>query len=187
MTRHPRMSVEQLNAYFARVFPGAGTDRFRVTEVRAPTDGPRGHDGGAVLSLVPEPGQLRPGGTVSGPTLMMLADAAVYLAVLAQIGPVPLAVTTNLEIHFLRKAVLGTLHADCTLVKVGRKLAVGTVAITSEGVSGRVAQATATYALPSNWPALAAAWDRDGTAPDPWPEGFGAPGEVRAVGARDDG
>src|ERR687884_137197 len=68
---------------------------------------------------------LRPGGTVSGPVLMTLADVAIYVAILASIGWVPLAVTTNLNINFLRKPAPGDLMAECRLLKLGKRLAVG--------------------------------------------------------------
>lgn len=98
--------------------------------------------------------ELRPGGTVSGPVLMTVADVALYVAILGTIGIVPLAVTTSLNINFLRrpspsKAILGI----CKLIKVGRVLAVGEVALYSEGEDGMVAHAVGTYSIP---PRLAA-------------------------------
>lgn len=91
---------------------------------------------------------LRPGGTISGPTMMALADFAMYVAVLAAIGPVPLAVTTNLTINFLRKPERADLIAETRLLKLGRRLAVGEVAIYSEGVAEPVAHVTSTYSIP---------------------------------------
>lgn len=96
------------------------------------------------------PAELRPGGTVSGPVLMAVADVALYIAILGEIGIVPLTVTTSLTINFLRKPeqsrdVVGV----CKLIKVGRSLAVGEVAIYSEGVDQMVAHAVGTYAIPS--------------------------------------
>jgi uncharacterized protein (TIGR00369 family) len=93
---------------------------------------------------------LRPGGTVSGPTMMELADFAMYVAVFSAIGPQPLAVTTNLNINFLRKPTRADLLADARLMKVGRRLAVGEVSIFSEGTDEPVAHVTATYSIPSN-------------------------------------
>ena len=72
---------------------------------------------------------LRPGGTISGPTMMGLTDFAMYVAVLASIGPVPLAVTTNLNINFLRKPAPRDLIAEARLIKLGKRLAVGEVTI----------------------------------------------------------
>jgi uncharacterized protein (TIGR00369 family) len=128
---------ERLAAEFPEVFyPGCGLSILAVA--------PRG----AQIRLMPEPKSTRPGGTVSGPVLMMLADVAVYIAVLASVGWVPLAVTTNLNINFLRKPRPGPLVADCTLLKVGKRLAVGAVTICSEGDTEPVAHATSTYSIP---------------------------------------
>ncbi len=91
---------------------------------------------------------LRPGGTVSGPTMMELADFAMYVAVFSAIGPQPLAVTTNLNINFLRKPTKADLIADAHLMKVGKRLAVGEVTIYSEGSDEPVAHVTATYSIP---------------------------------------
>ncbi len=92
---------------------------------------------------------LRPGGTVSGPVLMAVADVALYVAILGEIGIVPLTLTTSLNINFLRRpaadrAIVGV----CTLLKVGRTLAVGEVALYSEGVDDPVAHAVGTYSIP---------------------------------------
>lgn len=92
---------------------------------------------------------LRPGGTVSGPSIFALADVSVYLAVLAMIGPVGLAVTTNCSIDFMRKPEAGKdLIAECRLLKLGRVLAVGEVLIFSEGGEKPVARASMTYSIP---------------------------------------
>ena len=92
---------------------------------------------------------LRPGGTVSGPTMFALADVAVYLNLLAMIGPRALAVTTNCSIDFMRKPVAGVdLIAECRLLKLGRVLAVGDVLIFSEGGADPVARASMTYSIP---------------------------------------
>ena len=93
--------------------------------------------------------QLRPGDTVSGPTMMELADFAMYVAVFSAVGPQPLAVTTNLNINFLRKPAGADLIADARLMKVGKRLAVGEVTIFSEGSSDPVAHVTSTYSIPS--------------------------------------
>lgn len=93
--------------------------------------------------------ELRPGGTVSGPVLMTVADVALYVAILGEIGIVPLAVTTSLNINFMRKpaadrAIIGV----CKLMKVGKTLAVGEVSLYSEGVEEPVAHVVGTYAIP---------------------------------------
>ncbi|MEH6640011.1 MAG: PaaI family thioesterase [Porticoccaceae bacterium] len=93
---------------------------------------------------------LRPGNTVSGPSLMAVADVALYLAILAIKGPVALAVTTNLNINFLRKpAADKDIVGDCRLIKVGKRLVVGEVFIYSDGDPEAVAHVTATYSIPS--------------------------------------
>jgi uncharacterized protein (TIGR00369 family) len=91
---------------------------------------------------------LRPGGTISGPTMMGLTDFSMYVAILASIGPVPLAVTTNLNINFLRKPAARDLIAEVKLIKLGKRLAVGEVEIYCEGEEDMVAHATATYSIP---------------------------------------
>ena len=95
------------------------------------------------------PAELRPGGTVAGPVLMAVADVALYVAVLGEIGIVPLAVTTNLNINFLRKpspdrVIVGV----CKLIKFGRSLIIGEVSLYSEGSDDMVAHAVGTYSIP---------------------------------------
>jgi uncharacterized protein (TIGR00369 family) len=92
--------------------------------------------------------QVRPGGTLSGPTMMTLADTALYAIVLSRIGLQPLAVTSDLSIRFLRKPAQCALIADAEILRLGKKLAVGEVRITSEGDAKLVAHATGTYAIP---------------------------------------
>jgi uncharacterized protein (TIGR00369 family) len=87
---------------------------------------------------------IRPGGTLSGPSMMALADYTLYVAILANIGPVPLAVTTNLSFNFLRKPAQRDLIAECRLMKLGKRLAVGEVAPRGDGDN-----ATGTYSIPS--------------------------------------
>jgi uncharacterized protein (TIGR00369 family) len=91
---------------------------------------------------------VRPGGTISGSTMMALADFAMYVAVLAAIGPVPLAVTINLNINFLRKPPPRDLRAETRLLKLGKRLATGEVTIRSDGEEEPVAHATSTYSIP---------------------------------------
>jgi uncharacterized protein (TIGR00369 family) len=94
-------------------------------------------------------GMLRPGNTISGPTLMALADLAMYVVLLSAIGPVGLAVTTNLNINFLSKAPAGhDLIADARLMKLGKRLAVGEVILFSAASETPVAHATCTYSIP---------------------------------------
>jgi uncharacterized protein (TIGR00369 family) len=91
---------------------------------------------------------IRPGGTISGPTMMELADFAMYVAVFSVAGRIPMAVTTNLNINFLRKPGRGDLVADAKLLKVGKRLVVGEVAIYSDGECDPVAHVTSTYSIP---------------------------------------
>ncbi len=91
---------------------------------------------------------LRPGATLSGVTMMALGDFAMYLAVLSAIGWVPLAVTTNLTINFLKKPPPGDLVAEARLLKLGKQLAVGEVAIRAAGGDDIVAHVTSTYSIP---------------------------------------
>ena len=93
--------------------------------------------------------ELRPGGTVSGPVMMTVADVALYVAILGEIGIVPLAVTTSLNINFMRKPASDRdIIGVCKLLKLGKTLAVGEVTIYSEGVDEPVAHAVGTYAIP---------------------------------------
>jgi uncharacterized protein (TIGR00369 family) len=94
------------------------------------------------------PKSLRPGGTVSGPIMMALADFTIYLAVLSAVGWVPLAVTTNFSINFLKRPAPRDLLAEARLIKLGKRLAVGEIAIRSDGAGDLVAHAMATYSLP---------------------------------------
>jgi acyl-coenzyme A thioesterase PaaI-like protein len=93
--------------------------------------------------------ELRPGGTVAGPVMMFVADVALYIAILGEIGIVPLAVTTSLNFNFLRKpAADKDIIGVCKLIKLGRTLAIGEVSIYSEGNPEMVAHAVGTYAIP---------------------------------------
>lgn len=106
-------------------------------------------DGETVMVQQVDNRHLRPGGTVSGPTMMAVADMALYVAILAEIGIVPLAVTTSLNINFLRRPRAGAaIEARCRLLKLGKRLAVGEVGIYSCGDDDPVAHATGTYAIP---------------------------------------
>lgn len=134
-----QMDTEKLTAFLNQNFGQVATDFF-VEEVR---------DMAIRVRLPVAERHLRPGGTVSGPTMFSLADVAVYLAVLAMVGPKALAVTTNCSIDFMRKPAAGAdLLAECRLLKLGRVLAVGDVLIFSEGQAEPVARATLTYSIP---------------------------------------
>ena len=94
--------------------------------------------------------QLRAGGTVAGPAMFAIADTAMYIAVLASVGPKAQAVTTNMSINFLKRPPMRDLIAECQLLKLGRRLAVGDVIIHSDEVDEPVAHATGTYAIQVN-------------------------------------
>jgi acyl-coenzyme A thioesterase PaaI-like protein len=106
-------------------------------------------DRSAIVSHPIGPAQLRPGDTVSGPLLMTVADVGLYVAILATIGLVPLAVTTSLTINFLRKpSSRNPIVGVCRLMKVGRILIVGEVALYSDRNEDMVAHAVGTYSIP---------------------------------------
>lgn len=140
MGEPPAMTAAELNAFMAAGF--ARWERTGVTIEHAVHRAVR-------LRMTTGERSLRPGGTVAGPTMFMLADTALYAAVLASIGPKALAVTTNMSINFLRKPAPVDLIAECRLLKLGKRLAVGDVTIFSEGEDEPVAQATGTYSIPS--------------------------------------
>jgi uncharacterized protein (TIGR00369 family) len=94
-------------------------------------------------------GHLRPGGTISGPTMMQLADFTMYVAVFSAVGRQPGAVTSNLNINFLRKPGHADLIADARLLRVGKRLVYGAVTIYSEGEADPVAHVTSTYSIPN--------------------------------------
>lgn len=136
-----KMSLGELREFLVREFPqGFGPGQGRTIEAVGP--------GTARVRLSASDADLRPGGTVSGPAMMALCDATMYAAILAAIGPVALAVTTNLSINFLRKPEPGDLIADCTLLKLGKRLAVGEVAVRSAAGEEMVAHCVATYSIP---------------------------------------
>ena len=106
--------------------------------------------GTAKIRIPYDEGMLRPGGTISGPTMMMLADALMYAVVLSEIGKVALAVTTSFNINFLNKPRPADLIAEGRTLKVGRQLVVVEVSIFSDGQPNPVAHATGTYSIPPN-------------------------------------
>jgi uncharacterized protein (TIGR00369 family) len=137
----PRISIEEINELCERSLPWVGMLGFEVEEIGKGT---------CRVRLPPRAEFLRPGGTVSGPALMSLADYGMYVAVLSAIGRVELAVTTNLTCNFLRRPKPGAVIGDCRLIKLGRRLAYGEVSLYSEGDedTGPVAHVTATYSIP---------------------------------------
>jgi uncharacterized protein (TIGR00369 family) len=137
------MTREDIEAFLEREFPQVhhGGRTYSVESVGPLT---------ARLRMSYHERHLRPGGTWSGPAIMALTDVALYVAILAQIGPVALAVTTSLSFNFLRKPAQRDLIADCRLLKLGKRLAVGEVLLRSEGESDIACHATGTYSIPSS-------------------------------------
>jgi uncharacterized protein (TIGR00369 family) len=134
-------TIEELTAYLVAVFPEFwGSGDLRIEDLGPKT---------ATLRLTYHPRQLRPGGTIAGPTMFGLCDSALYVAILNEIGPVALAVTTNVSINFLRKPAPADLVGKARLIKLGKRLAVGEVSLYSDGESEMVAHATGTYSIPS--------------------------------------
>ena len=105
-------------------------------------------EGRATFRLPYHADWLRPGGTISGPVLMGLADLAMFAVVLSAVGRIELAVTTNLNINFLRKPAAVDVIAEARMLKLGKRLAVGEVELFSEGDPDMVAHVTATYSIP---------------------------------------
>lgn len=134
----PVMSLEDLRAFMKREFPQLD-ESFEIVSL---------DNGSATMHLHADNQHLRPGGTVSGPSLFALADVAAYAAILGHIGPVALAVTTNLNINFLRKANPGTVEAVARILKLGKRLAVLDISMISSETSELIAHATATYSIP---------------------------------------
>ncbi len=132
------LSVEELQSILVGAFPGNEVPCVEHVDERSVT-----------MSLPVDDRHGRPGGTLSGPTMMMLADTAAWMAILARVGPMLLAVTTSLHIDFLRKPHLSDLVAVTRVLKLGRKLAVVEVELFSRGSDDLVAKAQVTYSLPS--------------------------------------
>lgn len=135
----PMLDIPELEDFVAREFPQLGDDF--VIESLAKS--------GARVRLRVTERHLRPGGTVSGPSMFALVDVGMYMAILSRIGPVALAVTTNCSIDFMRKpAASADLICEARLLKLGRVLAVGDAFVTSEGQDDIVARASLTYSIP---------------------------------------
>ncbi|MDF1727703.1 MAG: PaaI family thioesterase [Sulfitobacter sp.] len=134
-----KMNAQELTVFMREVFQQVA-DEFAVDHVG---------EGEVTMRLLTQERHLRPGGTVSGPSMFGLADVAAYLVTLSQIGPQALAVTTNCSIDFMRKPVADVpLIAHARLLKLGKLLSVTDVLIHSEGMEAPVARASLTYAIP---------------------------------------
>ena len=137
----PVLDAAGVNALLRRAFPGANqAATMDVTSVEP----------GRIHMVAPyREGLLRPGGVISGPTLMSMADSAAYALVLSHIGDQLMAVTSLLNISFLRGAQPGDIHADAELLRLGRRLAICDIRIWTEAPERLAAQANVTYALPA--------------------------------------
>lgn len=135
----PKISVAEFNDIIKEDLPWAHELGVAATEIGK---------GAATLMVPYDAKMLRPGGTMSGPTMMMLADACMYAVILSEIGVVKLAVTTNLNINFLRKPEPRDLYGKGSVLKLGKRLAVMAVDLYSEGSDALVAHATGTYSIP---------------------------------------
>lgn len=135
----PEITVEAFNVIVEEELPWAFELGVQATEIGA---------GVATLMIPYDAKMLRPGGTMSGPTMMMLADACMYAVVLSEIGIVKLAVTTNLNINFLKKPEPRNLIAKGSMLKCGKRLAVMAVDLYAEGSDDLIAHATGTYSIP---------------------------------------
>lgn len=135
----PRFTLAEVDEILAEHAPGT-RDTMVVDDLG---------DGRVLVRMRAAGAQLRPGDTVSGPSQMVLADFALWVAVLAEVGrPAVHAVTTHLSMDFLRRPAPVDLLGDCSLLKLGRRLAVGSVVLRSEGDDRPVAHASVTYAIP---------------------------------------
>ncbi len=134
-----KMDVAELNNFVQKVFPQV-CHQLHVEEVT---------EDGCIIRWKVDGSNIRPGGTISGPTMFSAADVAAYLATLSRIGPEVLAVTTSCSIDFMRKPAANVdILADCRLLKLGRVLSVSDVLIYSEGEPKPVARASLTYSIP---------------------------------------
>ncbi len=139
MSYKPVLTAQEVSDYVHGVFSESDVYNWQVAAVRS---------GEISVVMKTGPRDIRPGGTVSGPTMFALADITAYLLILAHIGEVALAVTTSLNINFLSKPEPGELKAEGRLIKLGKRLAVCEIWISSGAGDTIVAQATATYSIP---------------------------------------
>jgi uncharacterized protein (TIGR00369 family) len=142
MDLKPVMKTTELEDYIYQVFPELHRDETRPYTID------RIAPGEADVTFKPMASDQRPGGTLAGPVMMALADLALYVVILSHIGPVPLAVTTSLNFNFLRKPPIADLTATASLLKLGKRLAIGSVDIRSKGSANLVTHATGTYSIP---------------------------------------
>lgn len=137
----PVLDAAGVNALLQKAFPDARPEAFPTVLEVAP--------GRVKVMAAYREGLLRPGGVISGPTLMSLSDTAAYALVLAHIGDQLMAVTSSLTMNFLRGAKPGDLYAEAEMLRLGRRIAVCDVRLWTEGPDRLAAQALVTYAIPS--------------------------------------
>jgi len=135
----PKVSSDEFNEILQQELQWASDMGMRLESMEA---------GRAVMRLPYQTSSTRPGGTISGPHMMMLADACMYAVVLGLIGKVKLAVTTSFNINFLRKPMQTDLLAEGTIIKLGKRLAVLEVSVLTADDEELVAHATGTYSIP---------------------------------------
>jgi uncharacterized protein (TIGR00369 family) len=141
-SNQPVLSVPEIETFLEEVFPQLHHGgRTVVVESVGPMT--------ASVRLLANERHLRPGGTISGPAMFMLADVGIYIVILAHIGREALAVTTNLNINFLKKPPHGDMIVHCRLLKLGKRLAVGEATLFADGSDEPVAHAVATYSIPA--------------------------------------
>ena len=134
-----QFSISELSSYLDEVFPQV-VNRYRIVDLQ------QGY-ARVIQNITQE--NLRPGGTVSGPTIFSLVDIGMYILLLAHIGKEPLAVTTNCSIDFLKKPKMDEeLFADCNLLKLGKTLVVGEVLVKSSEKEALLARSSITYYRP---------------------------------------
>jgi uncharacterized protein (TIGR00369 family) len=133
------ITIQELESLTREMLPFAGDYGFKVEHLG---------DGKATVRVPYAESILRPGGTISGPVMMGLADYALYAAILSRIGRVEQAVTTNLNANFLRLPAPGDLLAEASVIKLGKRLAVGEIELYVDGDEEMVAHVTSTYSIP---------------------------------------
>lgn len=135
-----KVSVEEANAFLTKAF-NSSQNRSEVTLME---------DGRAIMRLKAGPEHLRPGGYISGPTQMTMADSVTYMAIFTRLGITPMTVTSNLNMNFLRPCIGEAVTAEAKLLKLGRTLAVAEVEIRAEGSNKVASHAIVTYSIPAD-------------------------------------
>lgn len=132
------VSVEEANAFMTSAFSGGNRSKVVLMERDR-----------AIIRMDAGPEQMRPGGYISGPTQMTMADSATYMAIFTRLGITPMTVTSNLNMTFLRPCIGAAVVAEARLLKLGRTLAVAEVDIRAEGSDKSASHAVVTYSIPA--------------------------------------